>query len=85
MIRSAFVDEVVMGTFAALASYGTQLDAELAVALLAAHGITAHVRSDNAGGMRPDLGQLHGVQVLVAVSDVAEARAVLEAEANEHG
>jgi hypothetical protein len=51
--------------------------AELIVGHLASEGVCAVVAADDAGGQEPEL-QLQGVRVMVAASDHAEARRLLQ-------
>ena len=61
-----------------VAVVGSRIEAELIVGLLRSHGLTAFVAADDAGGQEPQL-QLEGVRVLVAASDEASARQLLNA------
>lgn len=54
----------------------TRAEAELIVGMLRSGGLRAATSADDVGGRQPEL-QLHGVQVLVARADVAEARECL--------
>lgn len=58
------------------------IEAELARGALEAAGITAVVRADDVGGMRPHL-QMGGVALLVRPEDVEAAREVLDSPASE--
>ena len=51
-------------------TFATDLDAQLAQAVLDANGIEAIVVSDSAGGMMPYLNTLHPVRLMVQESDV---------------
>ncbi len=53
--------------------YPYRADAEIAVARLAADGITAVVRDDNEGGLNPGFFKQYGVRVEVDASDVDDA------------
>jgi hypothetical protein len=66
-----------MTDFAVVASFGSEADAFVARAVLAAHDIEAHLQSDTAGGMLPHLDPRHGVRLVVARADEAEARSLL--------
>jgi Putative prokaryotic signal transducing protein len=57
----------------------SRTEAELIVGLLGSNGLRAAV-SDDAGGQDPQL-QLEGVRVLVAPSDEAAARRILDEQA----
>jgi hypothetical protein len=61
----------------AVAVVGSRIEAELIVGLLRAHGLTAALATDDAGGQEPQW-QLTGVRVLVPASDEAEARELLD-------
>jgi hypothetical protein len=56
------------------------MDAELARSALEAAGISAIVRSDDCGGMRPHMQLGGGVDLLVLAEDAAEANAILDAD-----
>jgi hypothetical protein len=58
----------------------SRTEAELIVGLLSSNGLWAAVSADDAGGQDPQL-QLEGVRVLVAPSDEAAARRILEEQA----
>lgn len=55
----------------------TEAEAALIKAVLGSYGIDAVVSRDDAGRMQPSLSYIHGVKVLVAAEDAAEARRVL--------
>jgi hypothetical protein len=59
----------------------SEVEAALAVAVLGSYGIEAVVSRDDAGGMQPGLSFVHGVKVLVAAEDAAEARRILDENA----
>lgn len=59
-------------------AFPTRMDADLAKAVLEANGIGAVVQADDAGGMRPGLGSLQRIRILVAASDAAVALGLLE-------
>lgn len=59
-------------------TYGTELEAEMALSQLQALGITACLELDDAGGMQPQLGAIRGIHVLVFAEDAAHARAILQ-------
>ncbi len=58
----------------------SRTEAELIVGLLGSNGLRAAVSADDAGGQDPQL-QLEGVRVLVAPSDEAAARQILDEHA----
>jgi hypothetical protein len=61
-----------------VASFGSELEAELAKGHLEAAGIEASIVKDDGGGMFPSLQGTEGVQLLVARSNEGQARSVLE-------
>lgn len=61
-----------------LRTYGNIFDALLAKSALEAAGISAAIRSDDCGGMRPHM-QVRGVDLLVRAENAAEASAILDA------
>jgi len=63
-----------------LRTYGSEMEAEMAAAMLGAYGVEALVTTDDAGGMYPQMAQLRGIKLLVWEKDLEEARALLEAE-----
>lgn len=60
-------------------TYSAEIDAEVARAHLESHGIAALVMKDDAGGMKPVGGGVHGVRVLVLERDRMDAEEVLQA------
>ena len=60
-------------------TYGTEVEAQLAQASLAADGIPSIVLSDNAGGMLPMLQVLFPVRLAVRREDVEAAQTALDA------
>ena len=65
-----------------VAVVSSRIEAELAVGLLQSHGVQAIYSADDVGGQEPQL-QLLGVRVLVAPSDEADARQILESTEDE--
>lgn len=59
-------------------TYQIEHEAEIARAVLEAHGIEALVMADNAGGMLPMLQPLFQIRLVVRGSDAVEAREILE-------
>ena len=59
-------------------TYQVEHEAELARAVLEAHGIDAIVLRDNAGGMLPMLQPHFQIRLVVRWSDAIEARALLD-------
>ena len=62
-------------------SYPSEIDAQLAQAVLEAHGIPSMLLRDDMGGMQPTLTALNGVRLLVRHDDAVEALRVLDADA----
>jgi hypothetical protein len=60
-----------------VAVVNSRTEAALIVGLLESHGVRAFASTDDAGGQEPQW-QLEGVRVLVAPSDVAVARQLLD-------
>ena len=59
-------------------TYQVEHEAELARAVLEAHGIDALVLRDNAGGMLPMLQAHFQIRLVVRWSEAIEARAILD-------
>jgi hypothetical protein len=72
-----------MERYITVATYSTEIDAELAQATLANAGIESFLQFEDTGGMMPVLQQSEGVKLLIDAKDELEARAVLDAEAPE--
>jgi hypothetical protein len=68
---------VVVGT------YQVEHEADLACAVLEAHGVRAVVLRDNAGGMLPMLQTLFQIRLVVAPEDADLARRILDGAADE--
>ena len=60
-----------------IATFANDAEAQMARAVLEAHGIPAAVLRDNAGGMLPALDWLVEIRLAVRRSDEAVARSVL--------
>lgn len=58
-------------------TFSNRPEAELAKGFLEAHGITANVRSDDAGG-RPNLAFTSGVDLQVLQDDVQKAKELIK-------
>ena len=58
--------------------YATDAEGELAIAVLAAHGIDALLLRDSASGMMPSLNVAHPVRVAVPTWQANEAAAILD-------
>ena len=61
-------------------SYPSEVDAQLAQAVLEAHGIPSMLLRDDMGGMQPTLTLLSGVRLLVRHEDAVESLRILDAE-----
>ena len=61
-----------------VAVVNSRTEAELIVGLLESNGVRAFLLADDAGGQEPQWQLSGGVRVLVASSDEAEARQVLD-------
>jgi hypothetical protein len=59
-------------------SYQSRPSAEIGKALLEANGFEVKILADDVGGMRPHLGAVLGVLILVPEAQAAEAKALLE-------
>jgi hypothetical protein len=55
----------------------SSVEAQLIVGMLEAHGITAIVSADDAGGLEPQLQLTDGVRVLVPRRELSAARALI--------
>ena len=69
---------IVKGATVSVTVVGSRSEAELIVGLLQSYGLRAAVSAHDAGGQEPQL-QLQGVRVLVASTDEASAREILDA------
>ena len=61
-------------------SYASEIEAQLAQAVLEAHGIPSMLLRDDMGGMQPTLTALSGVRLLVRHDDALAALRVLDAD-----
>ena len=66
-----------MESFISVATFSSEMDAELAQATLAAAGIESYLKFEDTGGMMPVLQQSEGVHLLVEEKNVEEARTIL--------
>lgn len=69
------------GGEATVGQFGSRTEAQMARHLLEGAGIAARVRADDAAALHPELGQtgmFGGITLMVAVEDVADARALLD-------
>lgn len=73
-------DEVVV-----LRTYSTEVEAQLAAAVLVANGIDAEVSADTAGGTIPSIALVFPVRLLVRGTDAALARELLDTPVDEMG
>jgi hypothetical protein len=72
------IDE--LDDFVVLRTFLTSIDAELAASALEAAGISAVIRADDCGGVRPHL-WMGGIRLLVRAHDATDAAAVLDSPA----
>ncbi len=72
-----------MESYEVVATFPTEIEAELALATLSAAGIESFLKFDDAGGMLIPLLQREGVRVLVDAARAAEAREVLSGRSEE--
>ncbi len=56
-----------------------RLEAEVACAKLRADDISAYLKTDDAGGLHPELDFSRGIRLMVLAGDVASARELLTA------
>ena len=61
-----------------LRTFHSEMEAQVAAAVLEAAGIPAEVQADNAGGAYPSLSLIFPVRLLVHEEDVADANEVLD-------
>ena len=66
-----------------IAMYQIEHEAELARAILEAHGVPAVILRDNAGGMLPMLQTLFQIRLVVAPEDAEVARRILDGPVEE--
>ena len=64
-----------------LREYSTEVEAQLAAAVLEANGVDAHVQADTAGGALPSIAVIFPVRLLVRARDAALARELLDTPA----
>ncbi len=69
-----------MEGYVAVATYSTEMEAEIAQGTLEAAGIESFLKYEDTGGMMPVLQQSEGVKLLVDPSHLEEARAILQSE-----
>ena len=63
---------------AVVASYSTEVEAQIGQAILESHGISSIILRDDAGGMLPSLHILKAVRLAVLEEDAEEAKQILE-------
>lgn len=66
-----------MEGYVSVATFSTEIEAELAQATLAAAGIESYLKFDDAGGMMSVLQHNNGVKLLVSESNQEEAGVLL--------
>lgn len=71
------------GQIVVLRTFATEVEAEIARAVLEAHGIPALVLHNDAGGMYPSLTFVHGVRLMVRREDARVALMLLDAPVDE--
>jgi Putative prokaryotic signal transducing protein len=64
-------------------SYATEVEAQIAQAILEANGVGSVIVRDDAGGMLPSLHILVGVKLVVPEEDASIARSLLEDDPTE--
>lgn len=70
-----------MEKFKVIATYSTEIEAEVAQATLAAAGIVSFLKYEDTGHMMPVLQQAEGVKLLVDPKDEEEAKIILSSQA----
>ena len=63
-----------------IARYFNIIEGEVACAQLRAEGIIAYLKTDNAGGVHPELNFTRGARLMVLAADEERARQIVEAE-----
>lgn len=63
---------------AVVASYATEVEAQIGQAILESNGISSIILRDDAGGMLPSLHILKAVRLAVLEEDAEEAKRILE-------
>lgn len=63
-----------------IARFFNVIEGEVACARLRAAGIKAYLRTDNAGGIHPELDFTRGVRLMVRADDEQRARSEIEVE-----
>ena len=66
-----------MEGFVSVATFTSEVEADLAQATLAAAGIESYLKFEDTGGMMPVLQQSKGIELLVEPQNVEEARTIL--------
>jgi hypothetical protein len=66
---------------AVVASYSTEVEAQIGQAILESNGISSIILRDDAGGMLPSLHILKAVRLAVLEEDAEEAKAILKENA----
>ena len=63
-----------------IARYFNAMEGEIACAQLRAEKIRVYLKTDNAGGVHPELNFTRGLRLMVLAEDEDRARAVIESE-----
>lgn len=63
-----------------LTTFSSRLEADVAVAKLAAHGVQAWILTDSANGFEPQWDWVRGVRVVTAEADIEDAAEILGVE-----
>ena len=63
-----------------IARYFNIVEAEVACAQLRAEDVNAYLKTDNAGGIHPELNFTRGVRLMVLAGDEERARRIIERE-----
>ena len=66
------------GDLVELARFFNRTEAEIVAAKLRAEEVPAYLKTDNAGGIHPELDFTRGIRVMVLAEDEERARLVLE-------
>lgn len=73
----AMQDQLALDKTTVVTTFASRMDAEVAREYLAGMEIEAFVSADDAGGMHPQLQQLHGVKLVVMDTQAEKAYALL--------
>ena len=61
-----------------IARFFTIMEGEIACARLRTEGVKAYLKTDNAGGIHPELNFTRGVRLMVLAADESRARELVE-------